>query len=139
MPSGPRRRRRVPVLYALFVGVLGRAWGEPFFASFLVGYLAYDYMHLAVHRCRPRTRVGAFLRRWHMRHHFVSPEAGWGVSSPLWDHVFRTAARRLTASDVRMSRAAFRSWAHGWSPPSWLPSCMGRPRRGGGLAGRVRA
>ena len=82
------------ILYALFWAVLGRPWVEPFFAFFLIGYLAYDYMHFAAHHGQPRTRVGRFLRRWHMLHHFVTPEARWGVSSPLWDHVFRTAARR---------------------------------------------
>jgi sterol desaturase/sphingolipid hydroxylase (fatty acid hydroxylase superfamily) len=82
------------ILYAIFWTTLGRPWVEPFFAFFLMGYLAYDYIHFAVHHGRPRTRVGRFLRRWHMLHHFVTPEARWGVSSPLWDHVFRTAARR---------------------------------------------
>ena len=82
------------ILYVLFRAVLGSAWVEPFFAFFLIGYLAYDYIHLAVHRGRPRTRIGRFLRRWHMLHHFATPEARWGVSSPAWDHVFRTATGR---------------------------------------------
>jgi sterol desaturase/sphingolipid hydroxylase (fatty acid hydroxylase superfamily) len=101
-PDDPTRLVMPPVpalvagslFYALFVMVLGRAWGEGLFAFFMVGYLAYDYVHLALHRGRPRTRLGAFLRRWHLRHHFVTPDAGWGVSSPLWDYVFRTAPRR---------------------------------------------
>ena len=81
-------------VYALFRVVLGSIWVEPFFASFLVGYLAYDYIHLATHRGRPRTRIGRFLRRWHMLHHHATPEARWGVSSPAWDHVFRTVGGR---------------------------------------------
>jgi dihydroceramide fatty acyl 2-hydroxylase len=101
-PDDPTRLVMPPVaaalgaclFYALFVTVLGRAWAEPFFAFFMVGYLVYDYVHFALHRLRPRTRLGAFLRRWHLRHHFVAPDASWGVSSPLWDYVFRTAARR---------------------------------------------
>jgi sterol desaturase/sphingolipid hydroxylase (fatty acid hydroxylase superfamily) len=82
------------ILYAAFLGMLGRAWGDPFFAFFLIGYLTYDYIHLAVHRGSPRTRVGQFLWRRHMLHHFATPGARWGVSSPVWDHVFRTEARR---------------------------------------------
>jgi sterol desaturase/sphingolipid hydroxylase (fatty acid hydroxylase superfamily) len=82
------------VLYALFRTVLGPAWVAPFFAFFLIGYLAYDYIHLAVHRGRPRTRIGRFLRRWHMLHHHATPGARWGVSSPAWDHVFRTTGGR---------------------------------------------
>jgi sterol desaturase/sphingolipid hydroxylase (fatty acid hydroxylase superfamily) len=84
----------VAVLYALFRAVLGPALAEPFLAWFLVGYLTYDYTHLAIHRGRPRTRLGRYLRRRHMHHHFVNPEAGWGVTSPLWDWVMGTMAER---------------------------------------------
>jgi len=64
---------------------------EPFFAFFAVGYLLYDYIHWASHRVVFRNRVGRFLKRHHALHHFETPDARWGVSSPLWDHVFRTA------------------------------------------------
>jgi sterol desaturase/sphingolipid hydroxylase (fatty acid hydroxylase superfamily) len=93
MPPGPAVVT-LAILYALFWSVLGQPWVQPFFAFFLMGYLAYDYIHFALHTCRPRTRVGRFLRRSHMIHHYVTPEARWGVSSPLWDHVFRTAPRQ---------------------------------------------
>ena len=92
MPPAPAIIGSVP-LYAFFWALLGHPWVEPFFAFFLIGYLSYDYIHLAVHHGRPRTRLGRFLQRWHMLHHFVTPEARWGVSSPLWDHLFRTTAR----------------------------------------------
>jgi len=84
----------VVVLYGLFRAVLGPALAEPFLAWFLLGYLTYDYTHFAVHRGRPRTRLGRYLRRRHMLHHFVSPEAGWGVTSPLWDWVMGTMVER---------------------------------------------
>ena len=51
------------VLYAGSRAILGPSWADAFFAFFLVGFLAYDYIHLAVHKSRPRTRVGRFLRR----------------------------------------------------------------------------
>lgn len=78
------------VLYGGFWGILGRPWVDPFFAFFLIGYLAYDYTHFALHARRPRGRLGRALRRSHMRHHFATPRARWGVSSPLWDWIFRT-------------------------------------------------
>jgi sterol desaturase/sphingolipid hydroxylase (fatty acid hydroxylase superfamily) len=80
-------------LYGVFRALLGSRYVEPFFAFFLIGYLAYDYLHVAAHRGRPRTRLGRFLQRWHMLHHFATPKARWGVTSPLWDHVFRTTGR----------------------------------------------
>ncbi len=61
------------VLYGLFRMALGPALIDPFFASFLAGYLAYDYTHLAIHRGRPRTRLGRYLRRHHMRPPFRDP------------------------------------------------------------------
>jgi hypothetical protein len=79
-------------VYGALRVLLGSLWVEPCFAFFLIGYLVYDYTHLALHRC-PRTRLGRALRRWHMLHHFATPEARWGVSSPLWDRVFRTGGR----------------------------------------------
>src|SRR5262245_6889753 len=86
------------ILYALFRGVLGPTLVEPFFAWFLVGYLAYDYTHFAIHARRPRTRLGRYLRRQHMLHHFVSPHARWGVTSPLWDWVMGTTGERRARS-----------------------------------------
>jgi sterol desaturase/sphingolipid hydroxylase (fatty acid hydroxylase superfamily) len=97
-PDDPTRQLMPPacaaiglaIVYGMLRAILGYPWVEPIFAFFLTGYLAYDYTHFAVHR-RPRTRLGRALRRWHMLHHFATPSARWGVSSPLWDHVFRTA------------------------------------------------
>lgn len=76
--------------FAIFRIFLGPVWVEPFFAFFVVGYLCYDYIHFAVHHFKPRTRIGKYLKQSHMQHHFVTPHARWGVSSPLWDYVFGT-------------------------------------------------
>ena len=68
----------------------GARVGEPFFAGFVVGYLFYDGTHYSVHHFVPTTRWGKFLRRHHMTHHYADHDGGFGVSSPLWDLVFRT-------------------------------------------------
>ncbi len=65
-----------------------RVW--PLMAGFGMGYLGYDMTHFAVHRFSFRNRFFRALKRNHMRHHFVDRERGFGVSSPLWDHVFGT-------------------------------------------------
>ena len=78
------------VLYAIFYALLGAVHVAPFFGGFLVGYLCYDYIHYSVHHFTPRTKIGKMLKQSHMTHHFVSPNARWGVSSPLWDYVFGT-------------------------------------------------
>jgi len=65
-------------------------WIEPFFAFFIFSYLGYDYIHYATHHFRMRNPIGAFLKRYHMEHHFKDSHAHFGVSSPLWDYVFQT-------------------------------------------------
>ncbi len=46
---------------------------------------------------RAEVRTGKQLREQHMRHHFQDHRYGFGVSSPIWDAVFRTMPRRRRA------------------------------------------
>ena len=77
------------LLFLAFALVLGR-FAAPSFAGFIYGYLAYDLLHYYIHRGRMPTRLGRYLRQYHLTHHFKSPDRHFGVSSPLWDVVFRT-------------------------------------------------
>ena len=84
-------------LAALFFGIFWLVFGLPtafpLFAGFLIGYLIYDYMHYYLHHVVPKSQLGKRLREQHMRHHFQDHRYGFGVSSPLWDVVFRTLPR----------------------------------------------
>ena len=82
------------IFYGLFAIVMGPIWCQPFFAFFILGYLAYDYVHYSVHHFIPRTPIGRSLKQSHMLHHFVTTEARWGVSSPIWDYVFGTIGEK---------------------------------------------
>lgn len=73
-----------------FVGGFGARLGEPLFAGFVLGYLVYDGTHYAVHHFKQTTSVGRLIKRHHMLHHHMDHDGGFGVSSPLWDIVFRT-------------------------------------------------
>ena len=64
----------------------------PIFAGGLTGYLLYDLSHYAMHRGVSRFEFFNRLRRRHMQHHYATPERWFGVSTPLWDYVFRTTA-----------------------------------------------
>jgi dihydroceramide fatty acyl 2-hydroxylase len=77
------------VFSGLFALALGR-FASPAFGGFLHGYLTYDLLHHAIHRGRMSTRLGRFLRQYHLTHHYASPDRHYGVTSPLWDLVFRT-------------------------------------------------
>jgi len=78
------------LFYGLFSLFIPSPWIEPFFAFWLTGYLIYGYIHCATHHFKMRNPVARFLKRYHMQHHFKKPNAHSGVSSPLWDRVFRT-------------------------------------------------
>jgi dihydroceramide fatty acyl 2-hydroxylase len=90
------------ILFVPMFLVLGPVWVNPFFAFFLVGYLAYDYTHYAVHHFTPRTAWGRFVKQAHMMHHYANPNSRWGVSSPLWDFVFGTFNQATAASSKRV-------------------------------------
>ena len=78
----------------LFVLIFGAPHAFPLFSGFIAGYLVYDYTHYHVHHHTPKTDLGRKLREQHMRHHFQDHHYGFGVSSPLWDAVFRTMPGR---------------------------------------------
>jgi dihydroceramide fatty acyl 2-hydroxylase len=100
-PHDPDRLVMPPVmsiLLAILLGypiylVVGPRFFDPFFAGLVVGYIWYDMTHYAVHHVKPRSEMGAKLRRHHYLHHFKTPDARYGVSTPLWDWVFRTLPR----------------------------------------------
>ena len=81
------------LFFALFWLVFGIPTALPLFAGFLVGYLLYDYTHYYLHHFVPKSSFGKRLREAHMRHHFQDHRYGFGVSSPIWDAVFRTLPR----------------------------------------------
>ena len=78
---------------ALWVAVLGDA-GWAFHAGFAGGYVVYDLTHYYLHHGRPKNRWLRKLQGHHASHHFNKKfhEKRFGVSSPLWDYVFRTQA-----------------------------------------------
>lgn len=86
------------IFYSLFGVLLGAGAGPAFFAGFVVGYLFYDGTHFYVHHFVPRTRWGKLLRRHHLTHHFADHHGGFGVSTPLWDLIFRSMPSKRSAA-----------------------------------------
>jgi sterol desaturase/sphingolipid hydroxylase (fatty acid hydroxylase superfamily) len=79
------------VLYYLaLIAAFGAQHGHAVFAGFAVGYLMYDGTHFALHHFKQTSRIGKWLKRHHMLHHHADHSGGFGVSTPLWDYVFRT-------------------------------------------------
>jgi sterol desaturase/sphingolipid hydroxylase (fatty acid hydroxylase superfamily) len=64
-----------------------------FFPGFLFGYIVYGSMHYAIHAFPPPKFLKALWRNHHL-HHYKAPDKGFGVSSVLWDVIFRTVPKK---------------------------------------------
>jgi sterol desaturase/sphingolipid hydroxylase (fatty acid hydroxylase superfamily) len=94
------------IFYSLFYFTVGIRFAEPLWAGFALGYLCYDGTHYAVHHFKQTSRIGKFLKRHHMLHHHADHSGGFGVSSPLWDIVFRTMPSVKKLEQTRASTRA---------------------------------
>jgi len=80
------------VFWVLFAITFGR-FAPPISAGFGFGYVCYDSIHYAIHHFAMKRGVSSWLKQYHLRHHYKDDHAGYGVSSPLWDYVFRTTRK----------------------------------------------
>ena len=77
---------------AAFWLVFGETWFWPAYAGFLFGYMVYDVVHYATHHLKFKWGWFQALKKHHLLHHH-SPrckDRKYGVSTTLWDHIFRT-------------------------------------------------
>jgi len=96
----PRDKKRLAlppvlsvVLAALFMGLFRLVIGPngiAFGGGFMTGYATYLMVHYAVHTMNPPKNIFGVLWKHHNMHHYVGDKGAFGVSSPLWDHVFDT-------------------------------------------------
>ena len=80
----------IAVILLLAGRAIGGAGAYPFLGGFALGYLAYDLIHDSIHRYGTKSGVLNWLRRYHFQHHFAATDRQFGVSTPIWDYVFRT-------------------------------------------------
>ncbi len=76
----------------MFRLALGPVWGWATFSGFLFGYMFYDVTHYATHHLKLKNPWFLALKKHHLLHHH-SPrhqDRKFGVSTTLWDHIFRT-------------------------------------------------
>lgn len=77
------------ILLFLFKLIMGD-FTYGFLPGFLMGYASYLFVHYIVHAYQPPKNI--FKKLWvhHGIHHYKNDEKAFGVSSPLWDYIFRT-------------------------------------------------
>lgn len=81
------------LLSAIFFGLFWLIMGIHtffFWPGFFIGYAAYLYIHYIVHTRKPPQNAFKVLWSHHHLHHYVYDNKAFGVSSPLWDYIFRT-------------------------------------------------
>ena len=80
------------IMFSITYSIMG--WNAlAFFPGFVFGYLLYGSMHFAIHAFPPPRALKALWRNHHL-HHYKSDAQGFGVSSVLWDIVFRTVPEK---------------------------------------------
>lgn len=79
------------VIFSLMYLIMGNN-ALAFFPGFLFGYIMYGSMHFAIHAFAPPKWLKALWRNHHL-HHYKYPEKGFGVSSVIWDVIFRTVPK----------------------------------------------
>jgi hypothetical protein len=77
------------LLYGILRVFLNWEHAGALLAGIAVGYLAYETFHYLFHApISMQWRWLSALRKYHARHHFETPDARFGVTTPLWDFVF---------------------------------------------------
>jgi sterol desaturase/sphingolipid hydroxylase (fatty acid hydroxylase superfamily) len=64
----------------------------------MLGYWWYGIVHHVIHHHAAKRAAGHFAasyfgerRVWHLRHHYSPHQGNYGVTTPMWDHIFGTA------------------------------------------------
>jgi len=76
--------------FFLFRAIFAPNYLFAFFPGFILGYLFYDISHYAIHHFNFKGKIWKTIKQHHMLHHYQDPGKGYGVSSPLWDKIFRS-------------------------------------------------
>jgi len=97
----PMDRYRLVMPPTLFIALAAPFWklahtifwnwymGTATFCGGIAGYIVYDLTHYFLHHAK----LPSFYqetKKWHMQHHFMDYENGFGVTNRLWDVVFGT-------------------------------------------------
>jgi hypothetical protein len=76
---------------ALFALLFGTEAALSALLGMMLAILHYEWVHYVAHiPYQPRTRLGRWIKQYHLRHHFVSEKHWFGVSNPALDGVFGT-------------------------------------------------
>ena len=79
------------VTAALIRAILGAGAVAPTLVGVMLAILHYEWVHYVAHiPYEPRTAWGRWIKQYHLRHHYLTEKAGFGVSNPSLDLIFGT-------------------------------------------------
>jgi sterol desaturase/sphingolipid hydroxylase (fatty acid hydroxylase superfamily) len=82
------------IIYPLLSLILWNPqWAALVMVGLVLGYLSYEVIHYSIHRVPMFRRLLKPLASHHLHHHYADSSRCFGVTSPLWDWVFRTGRR----------------------------------------------
>jgi sterol desaturase/sphingolipid hydroxylase (fatty acid hydroxylase superfamily) len=81
------------VLIGPAIAIAGASVGSGYVAGLLALYGGYELLHRREHTHAGIGPYGRWARRHHFHHHFFDGRTNHGVTTPLWDFVFRTYQR----------------------------------------------
>ncbi len=80
--------------------LLGTSLALLVFSGFMFGFLSYNFVHYAVHHLSSGGYHFMKKLKWqHNVHHHGSSDFNFGVTTALWDHVFRTYSSKMHEDD----------------------------------------
>jgi len=96
-------RLTFPPYFSITLGILfyyaleflmGSKYGEPFEAGLAWGFTLYDTLHYYFHHGNISWLPKYFtdMKKRHLKHHFKNTDMDFGVTSPIFDYIFGTAA-----------------------------------------------
>ena len=89
-------------LFALLFGMLA---ANSALLGMMLAILHYEWVHYVAHiPYQPRTRLGRWIKQYHLRHHFISEKHWFGVSNPALDGMFRTFSGPAAAQKSSTTR-----------------------------------
>jgi hypothetical protein len=80
----------IPMVMAAVAPFVGVRRAGALALGFSAAYGMYEVLHRRIHTHPPTGAYSRWVRRHHLYHHHKTPRANHGVTSPIFDHVFRT-------------------------------------------------
>jgi len=82
------------VLFGVVYSTLGLVFHGSFrnimMAGLVLGYIFYDCFHYFSHHMTTEVAFFKGMKKYHIRHHYVDGDKGYGITTKLWDYIYGT-------------------------------------------------